>query len=47
MKEYKDVLKKLGIKGEWEGIGHCAIGYVDGNEPKAQARKTDRVYWIE
>ena len=47
MQEYKNVLKKLGIEGNWEGIGHCAIGYVDGNEPNAQARKADRVYWIE
>lgn len=35
MDEYKNFLKDLGIEGEWEGIGHCAIGYVDGDQPEA------------
>ncbi len=43
----KDILEKLGIKGEWEGIGHAAIGYIsDGGVNVAAARK-DNVYWIE
>ncbi|MCI2154221.1 nitroreductase family protein [Erysipelotrichaceae bacterium Oil+RF-744-GAM-WT-6] len=25
--EGKELLKKWGIEGEWEGIGHCIIGY--------------------
>ena len=25
------VLKSLGINGEYEGIGHCVLGYIDGN----------------
>ena len=25
MPYYKELLKKLGIEGEWEGVGHCAI----------------------
>ena len=29
-----DFLKSLGIEGEYEGIGHCALGYVDGEYPK-------------
>ena len=41
----KELLKKLGLEGEWEGIGHCALGYADG-EPKAAApRKDGRVIW--
>lgn len=24
--EGKEILKSLGIEGEWEGIGHCAVG---------------------
>ena len=42
---YKDLLKKLGLEGEWEGIGHCAVGYIDGEAPKAAPRKEGRVYW--
>lgn len=37
--EYQALLKKLGIEGEWEGIGHCAVGYIDGEAPKAAKRK--------
>ena len=45
--EYQELLKELGIGGEWEGIGHCAVGYVDGEIPKAAKRKDDRVFWVE
>ncbi len=44
---YQTVLKDLGIEGEWEGIGHCAIGYMDCELPAPPARKENRVYWIE
>lgn len=33
MPEYQKLLKDLGIEGEWEGIGHCAVGYIDGENP--------------
>ena len=46
MPEYQQLLKELGIEGEWEGIGHCAIGYMDGEMPKAAKRKENRVFWI-
>ncbi len=46
MDEFKGLLAKLGIEGEWEGIGHVAIGYAE-DEPKAAERKADRVYWCE
>lgn len=45
--EYKDLLKELGIEGEWEGIGHCILGYPDGGFPEAPKRKPNRVYCIE
>jgi len=45
--EYKQLLKKLGIEGEWEGIGHCAVGYIDGEPPKAAPRKDGRVFWVK
>ena len=47
MDEYKELLKELGVEGEWEGIGHCAIGYIDGEAPQAAERKPGRVIYIE
>ena len=45
--QYKQLLKGLGVEGEWEGIGHCAIGYVDGNLPNPAPRRQGRVFWVE
>jgi len=47
MPEYKQLLKELGVEGEWEGIGHCAVGYIDGEPPKPAPRKDGRVFWAE
>lgn len=47
MPEYQQLLKQLGVEGEWEGIGHCAVGYIDGEMPKAAQRKSHRVFWAE
>lgn len=47
MPEYQKILKELGVEGEWEGIGHCAVGYIEGNTPKAAKRKDGRVFWVE
>lgn len=47
MPEYQQLLKDLGIEGQWEGIGHCAVGYPDGALPKAPERKPHRVYYAE
>lgn len=47
MQEYQELLKQLGIEGEWEGVGHCAIGFVEGELPKAAERKSGRVFWAE
>ena len=44
--EGKALLRRLGIDGEYEGIGHCILGYA-AEEPKAAApRKQDYVYWL-
>ena len=43
----QELLKELGVDGEWEGIGHCAVGYVDGEIPKAAKRKDNRVFWVD
>ena len=45
--EYQSLLKEMGIEGEWEGIAHCAVGYIDGELPEAAARKENRVFWLE
>lgn len=44
--EYRELLRSLGIEGEWEGIGHCAVGYPDGDLPAPAPRKDGRVFWI-
>ena len=45
--EWQSWLKSLGIEGEWEGIGHCAVGYMAGEMPKAAPRKENRAFWAE
>ena len=43
--EGKEILKKLGIEGEYEGIGNCIIGYPDA-EFMQKPRKENRVYYL-
>lgn len=45
--EGKAILRELGVEGDYEGIGHCVIGYMDGDTPAAAPRKPNRVYWAE
>lgn len=45
--EGKAILKELGIEGDYEGIGHCVLGYVDGEYPNILPRKENWVYYIE
>ncbi len=42
----KAILKELGIEGDWEGIGHCILGYADGEPKSAAPRKPDYVHYI-
>lgn len=42
----RELLKSLGIEDEYEGIGHCALGYVDGDYPDVIPRKENRVFYI-
>ena len=44
--EYKKILADLGAEGEYEGIGHCAIGYADCPIPDPAPRKEGRVFYI-
>ena len=44
--EGKSILKSLGIEGNYEGIGHCVLGYA-ASEPNTPApRKTNWIYRI-
>lgn len=43
----KELLKSLGVEGEYEGIGHCALGYVDGEYPQAAERKEKRIFAVK
>lgn len=45
--EGKEILKKLGVEGDYEGIGHCCVGFIDGTEPEAKPRREGRVFWAE
>lgn len=43
----KNILNKLGIEGDYEGIGHCILGYPNGPLPDAPERKADYVYYAD
>ena len=43
----KKILKDLGIVGDFEGIGHCALGYRATEKLKAALRKENYVYYIK
>ena len=45
--EGKKILRALGVEGDWEGIGHCIVGWPEGEAPEAKPRKEHRVYWVE
>lgn len=45
--EGKAILKELNIEGEYEGIGHCVLGYADCEYPGVLPRKDGMVYWAE
>lgn len=45
--EGKEILKSLGIEGDYEGIGHCVLGFADGPAPKAAPRKESYVYYVK
>lgn len=45
--EGKAILRDLGIEGEYEGIGHCILGYPEGELPEAAARRENRVFYAE
>lgn len=43
--EGKQILKELGIEGDYEGIGHCCLGYGLDN-PVCKSRNPNRVFYV-
>ena len=41
----KELLKKWGVDGDYIGVGHCILGYPDGDLPKAKDRTPDFAIW--
>lgn len=46
MPEWKTFLRDLGIDGDYEGIGHCILGYPEGPIPDAKPRKENWCYTV-
>ena len=44
--EGKAILKELGIQGDYEGIGHCILGYAAQENRAAAPRKENYIYRI-
>lgn len=46
--EGRTLLRSVGINpDEWEGIGHCALGFRLHEVPQAKPRKPDFVHWLK
>lgn len=46
MDEGKEMLRKWGIEGDYEGIGHVALGYAAAEPAPAKPRKDDYAVWV-
>ncbi|MBR1764282.1 MAG: nitroreductase [Ruminococcus sp.] len=45
--EGRELLKSLGIEGDYEGIGHCALGYAATPAAPAPARKENYIRFVK
>lgn len=45
--EGKEILRSLGIEGDYEGIGHCILGYAEEPEPAPPQRKENYVHYVK
>lgn len=45
--EGKAILQDLGIEGEYEGIGHCILGYAERQPAEQKPRKDNYTYFIK
>ena len=41
--EGKNILRELGVEGDYEGIGNCILGYADCELPEARPRKENYI----
>lgn len=46
MEEFNEILKPLGLDNKYIGVGHLAIGYINGEKAKPKDIKDNRVYYI-
>ncbi len=47
MDKYQKLLKEHGIEGDFEGVGHCALGYINGGIKEPAPRLEDHVVYIK
>ena len=45
--EGKAILAELGITGDYEGLGHCILGYANGEPNPAHPHNDNYVYYIK
>lgn len=43
MPEGKELMEKWGLDAKYKGVGHCILGYIKGDMPKAKPRKADYI----
>lgn len=46
MPKWKEWLKKIGVDGEYLGIGNCILGYPCGDLPPARERNAGRIFKV-
>ena len=44
--EGRALLRKWGIEGDYCGIGHCLLGYAEGDRPAPKPRKENYIYYV-
>ena len=47
IRKFKSEMPKKEALDQIIEIGHCAVGYTDGDSPEAAPRKESRVFWVE
>jgi len=45
--EWRQWLASIGVEGDYEGIGHVALGYAADALPAARPRKEGRVFYVD
>ena len=44
---WQEWLHGLGVEGDYEGVGHVALGYADGDHPAPKPVRDGRVFWVK